>query len=558
MLPQDVSVLYDWAPRLKISYGDFLRGRKLDGSIRYGIDTQNLDLIATHIQLAESGIAVEANQPERNFALLAQNIGQLEKGQKETHGEITGTPNWGNSEILLSQGQLNTPLEELIKLTKSSANQWPYQQFDKARIEFGQHNYKQALQLVTHAINGQGKDQGIKNEFRFHYLTGIIRLGSFRNPAPDVVNPHLAQLAFLSAARFVEAAFPQDAGQALICAGRAALVSGDIEGAITHTRKGLKLLPSHSGGTYQLGRALFLKGSSREATEILAEAMILNVENALHACGDSDILGKMDFLGGALRLAHEGYTVLYQKWGDRFLLAQQTLNDYSFMNVTMDKIPLKGLAQLQEVPKSAQALAETKTLFGYSAAINHLLNGFQMFSACFEEFKGHCIRILEKKATQPPCREDYVPKSFHDSKEGRSSRIGLVSGLVSGVSVFMFESSRMVGPIYRSILESMSELLVIPLGAAVGVAVAASFAEDFYREYQRSKYKAALNAYEAAHNSYVLLKNSLERQIGEIRSMKLPREFLPPILGNRAKPGKPENQPQGSKRVSAWDKLGSI
>jgi hypothetical protein len=150
-----------------------------------------------------------------------------------------------------------------------------------------------------------------------------------------------------------------------------------------------------------------------------------------------------------------------------------------------------------------------------------------------------------------------VPDSFTDAKDGRKSRVGIASGLVSGVTVFMFESSQTAGPVYRNILESMSELLLIPLAAAVGIAAAASFAEDVYREYQRSKYKVALDAYEAACNSYTLLKSSLERKIGEIRGMKLSREFSPPSFDNTTKLGKPKNQLQNQIRVSAWDKLGS-
>lgn len=316
--------------------------------------------------------------------------------------------------------------------------------------------------------------------------------------------------------------------------------------------------PTSVGGTYQLGRALFLKGLTKEATEKLADAMIFNGEHALHACGDPDLLAKMDILGDALRLAHEGCAARYQQVADRFRRARQALGDYSFMDKSLATMPLKGLAPIHELTKTAAKLAESNTLFGFSAAINQLLMGFQLFSVCFEEFKGHCVRILEKKVTQPPRRESYVPANYVEGAKGPpASRLGILSGLVSGVGVFLFESSQTVGPIYRGLLESKSELVLIPVASAVGIAAAVVFSQDLYREFQRTKHQAALAAYEAARHGHNVLKNSLEKQIGDVRNMRLPREFLPLSFGaSSAKPATSASQPQAQRRVSAWDKLG--
>ncbi|MCX7171394.1 MAG: hypothetical protein NTY41_14210 [Proteobacteria bacterium] len=555
MPPHEFSCLYDWSPNSKLSYGDFLRAKQSEGSIRYEIDNHDKELIATNQQLSEHGIEILSIDPERGFTMLSQGVPDTAAGQ-EGSAEIAGRFHWGFSEVLIAQGQINLPLEELLKLT-IFASKWACEQFELGRDQFRRQLYKEALQSVTRAIEGEGSNQGIKTEFRFHYLTGLIRLGSYRNSSPDLIKPLLARQAFLAAARCAEPTNPADAGLALICAGRAALVARDFEDAIAHTRKGLDFLPTHAAGMYQLGRALFLKGLRSEAPERLADAILLNVEHALHAAGDPDFIAKTDFLDGVLRQARERYEARYKQFADRYRRALQTLQDFSFMEVPADALQLKGIVAIKEIPKSAEATAASKTLFACSAAISQLLGGFRLFPAYFEEFKAHCIRLLQEKLIQPPRREDYLPANFSDdSLAGPDpSTAGLASGIISGIVVFVFESSQMARPIYRGLMESLSELFLIPLVAAVGIAATVTVLGDVYREYVRSKYKSALADFEAARHAHINLKNSLESEIESIRSMSLPREFAPPSQATAAKPGSPADASAAPKRVSAWAKI---
>lgn len=555
MPPHEFSCFYDWSPNSKLSYGDFLRAKQSEVSIRYEILSRDKELIATNQQLSECGIEVLAVNAERGFTMLSQGVPDAEAGQ-EGSAAIAGRFHWGFSEVLIAQGQINIPLDELLKLTKF-ASKWACEQFELGRDEFRRQLYKEALQSVTRAIEGQGNHQGIKTEFRFHYLTGLIRLGSYHNSSPDLIKPQLAQQAFLAAARYAEPTNPADAGLALICAGRAALVAGDIEDAIAHTRKGLNFMPTHAAGMYQLGRALFLKGARSEATERLADAILLNAEHALHAVGDPDFIAKTDFLDGVLRLAQERYAARYKQVAGRYRRALQTLQDFSFMEVPADALQLKGLIAIKEIPNSAEATAASKTLFACSAAINQLLAGFRLFPACFEEFKAHCIRLLQQKITQPPRREDYLPANFSDDALAGSfsSTAGLASGIISGITVFLFESSQMARPIYRGLMESLSELFLIPLVAAVGIAATVTVLGDFYREYVRSKYKSALAEFEAARHAHINLKNSLESEMASIQSMSLPKEFAPPSQATAAKPGSPADASAAPKHVSAWAKI---
>lgn len=551
MLPNELSHLYDWSPASQHSYGEFLRAKQRDGTTRFGIDNHDKELIATDQQLSARGIKVLSVNQERGFTLLST------AAEREGAADRAGKLNWGFSECLVSQGQMNLPLEELVKLSSTAAHAWACEQFELGRDEFRRKLSKEALQSTMRAIEGQGNHAGVKSEFRFHFLVGIIRLGSYHNASSELVNPGLAQQAFLAAARYADSTYPEDAGLSLICAGRAALLEGEMDNAVAYTRKGLDLLPNHAAGLYQLGRALFLKGSRQEASNRLVDAIFLNVEHALHATGDPDFVGKMDFLSDVLRQAHERYAARYRQYAERFRRARQALLDFSFMEMPADALQLKGLAEIKETPKLSEALAETKTLFAYSAAIDKLLAGYRLFPASFEEFKAHCIRQLQAKILRPPRREDFLHPGQPESAQGGNhpSRAWLASGIVCGIATFLVESCQASRPVYRGIFESMSDLFLIPLVFAVGIGGTVALIEDIYREYVRSKYKSALAAFDAACYTYNNLKDSLDNEIATINGMSLPVECALPVTADAGQQATPADSSPTKKHVSAWSKL---
>ncbi|MBI5921030.1 MAG: hypothetical protein HY847_05205 [Betaproteobacteria bacterium] len=555
MLPNEFSSLYDHTPSARLSYGDFLRIKQPEGTLRFGIDNQFKDRVATNPQLSERGIAVAPANLEHGFTMLSQVMPAMETGESDG-AEAGNQLHWGCTDGLIAQSQINFELDELVQQNKTAGSKWAYEQFEQGCSQFRQQLYREAFQSVSRAIDGEGTNQGNKSEFRFHFLMGLIRLGSYRNTSPGIVNPPLAQHAFLTAARLAAATHPVEAGHAMICAGRAALVAGDIEDAIAHTRKGLNTLPTHAAGMYQLGRALFLKGMRKEAAERLADAILLDVERALHAIGDPDFVAAKDFLDGVLQQALERYEERYKQVAERYRRALKILRDFSFMDVSIEDMRLRSFAATTEIPGSAEAIAESKTLFAYNTAIDRLLEGFRLLPACLEEFKGHSIRLLQQQVLHPPRREDYLPPNISDESltEGKTSRTGVITGAVSGIGVFLFESSKIAGPIYRGILESMSELILLPLGTAVGITVAVSIVEDVYREFTRSKYKSALAAYDAARHGYNALKRNQEKEIAEIQEMSLPQEFAPPAETGIVKLGGPDDA-TAKKRGGAWAKL---
>ncbi|MDD5175926.1 MAG: hypothetical protein PHQ05_05845 [Sterolibacterium sp.] len=551
------SDIYDWIPNAKLSYGEFLLAKQLEGSIRFEINNGHKELIATDQQFVERGFEILSGGRESDSSVLSRGTVQITDGGQEESTKFVDILNWGYCDGLISQGMMGVPVDELVRLTKTQSQAWAYEQFENGRDAFHRKLYKEALQSVTRAIEGQGDNPGIKTEFRFYFLLGIIGLGSYGNASPEVINPRRAEQAFLAAARYAEAYHPEYAGLALICAGRAALVAGEFENAISHSRKGLKFIPNHASGIYQLGRALFLKGARSEATERLVEAILLNAENALLAASDAGFAAKTDFLNNLLLQAQGRYELYHRQVAERFRQARQTLLNYFFRETPVAELPLNALAEIQKTDKSVEELAGKKTLFAYSASINHLFEKFRLFPVCFAEFKAYCIRQLEEQVLRPPHRGDFFsgdPEEFSRRRAG-SSKLWLACGAGGGMITFLLQSSRTTQTIHRELLESMSNLLIVPLFFALGIGAAVALLESLYHEHLRAKQKSALAAFDAAWYSYITLKNSLEKEIAEIQGMSLPRECAPPVRATLARSGEVASSAVAWKRESAWTRL---
>lgn len=449
MLPNEASsapiYLYDWSNISRVPYSDFLRAKQFERSIRYGIDNQTKQLIASNQQLSERGIEVLSESLDHGFTTLSEDIGRVTDAVREGTTEIVnavqeGTArivsslNWGFTEVLISLGQMNINLAELVKLTRTPSQTWACELFEIARDEFRRQLYPEALQSVTRAIEGLGSNPGIKTEFRFHFLVGTVRLGSYKNSSSEVIDLKLAEQAFLAAARYAQADYPADAGQSLICAGRAALVQGAIDNAINQTRRGLTFLPTHAVGMYQLGRALFLKGVLSEAADRLADAILLNVDNALHASADADFILNMDFLNGVLRQAQARYQMRYRQAFDQHIRAEEVLRSFSFGGVHASALQLGGLVEIQETRKFAKVHATTNTLFGYNSAINQILEGYKLFHICFEEYKEQFVRHHRNEITG---KEHAIMNPSVIDADGFPGAWA-VAGVIGGATYFLY------------------------------------------------------------------------------------------------------------------------
>ena len=273
-----------WFCKASLTYPEYLQAKEFEKSYRYAIDEQTSALIANERDLAQANIAVLREQN----SLLAE----ISSTVSAKMDEINGTLNWGFSEVIAGIGRLNDQIADLIKIARTPAQTWAYEQFDIARDAFRKDLYSESLRYLDRAINGAGGNVGYDIDFRFHFLKGIIFLGSEKNADPAIVNLHEAESSFLLAARYSRSDYPKEAARALLCAGRAAFCSRQLDRALQHTNESLAVSPA------PLAEAHFQKAKIHCASGINLDAAATSVVAAiqldklygLKVCSDGDLL----------------------------------------------------------------------------------------------------------------------------------------------------------------------------------------------------------------------------------------------------------------------------
>lgn len=194
-----------------LSYRDYLQSKSFEDSFSSDICEQTRAIIASKEELQQEHIAISENLTKTvasGFEQLSYDMQMLNQGVYE----LNATFQWGFSELLTVVGHVNDALSALIRTSKTPAQTWAYEQFEIARDAFRHGQYYEALECLNRAIVGDVSNTGYKLEYRFYHLLGIIRIGSFRNIWPGIVNPEEAEKAFLNAAKYARCEQPKEAG----------------------------------------------------------------------------------------------------------------------------------------------------------------------------------------------------------------------------------------------------------------------------------------------------------------------------------------------------------
>ena len=413
--PREARYLIDWNGQSTISYHDFLQAKQFEGSIRYAIDTQTKDLVATNEQLRERGIEVIQEGLDQTFSLLSQGLtvlshglegisdgiervsGELEEVRasvKEGTRIVTATLQWGFSELLLSFGGLQDSLQQLMATARTPSQTWAYEQFEIARDEFERQLYDEALESLRRAIQGHGSNAGYKTEYRFHFLLGTIRLGSYRNSRPEIVDPAEAESAFVNAARYAELKHPEDAARALTNAGRAAFVQKKFSKALDYTRRALSLSPRYALAHYQIARVCCVDNNVNAGAKALLDAIIIDPELSISASGEAEFILDRHMLTNVIGVATEHFVKLATERFKTFEFAIQRFSDYVFQGVSVHQLMKEEIASLRRTRDEAVKALKTRTLLGAVKAIEILESQEGRFTVLFNQYKEIFAKVL--------------------------------------------------------------------------------------------------------------------------------------------------------------------
>lgn len=449
--PREARYLIDWSGQSRVSYHDFLQAKQFEGSVRYAIDNQTKGLVATNQQLHERGIEVLQESLDENFSLLSQGLGDISEGIEGVSNqitelsrgvagvreaiedgtkEVTATLHWGFSALRLSVGGLQDSLNELIAIARTPSQTWAYEQFEIARDEFERQLYSEALDSLNRAIDGYGSNAGYKTEFRFHFLLGTIRLGSYQNSDLAIVHPGEAELAFVNAARYAEHNHPLEAAHALTSAGRSAFVQGQLDRAFQYTNRALSLNPRLAPALYQMARIYWVRDDLNSGAKALYNSIIIDPDLSICASGETDFLSNHIMLNKVIDAAKNHFAQIATMNIQKFEVAIKKFSGFAYYNISTKQLLDNEVLSLQQTLSRATQSLKTGTLLGGVKAIETLKPSEIVFSDLFEEYKRRFVAFVranrEGVFEQGNPSRDNAPRQNHSGFQSILQAAGVV------------------------------------------------------------------------------------------------------------------------------------
>jgi tetratricopeptide (TPR) repeat protein len=253
---------------------------------------------------------------------------------------------------------------ELIKIARTPAQTWAYNQFEIAREAYRKKLYPEALEALDQAIFGRGDNPGYKLEYRFHFLRGDILLGNAKSLDLSVVDVAAAEESFSYAARYACSEYPQEAAKAFIAAAFAAYVQGKMPMSIEYCEKGIGLNNSIGEGWFQLAKSNINSGYIDKALIDLRNAIDINREYVFRAESDDDFLSYSQEINAFYREIIDQKKIIFHQ---KLKKLNDKVNKLEKWWEREEKV--KDVVSLKSIIKDAINELNTSTILGVYQAI---------------------------------------------------------------------------------------------------------------------------------------------------------------------------------------------
>jgi tetratricopeptide (TPR) repeat protein len=281
----------------------------------------------------------------------------------------------------LKQGfaEIVSSLDELKQIGRSPSFTWAMEQYVVAKQAFLADCHEEAFTHIGWALNGNANNGGFDLDFRFHFLHGLIRMGTLKQPVESIVNLAAAETAFLLSAKYAESR-TQAVAMGFRCAGWAAYCQGNLEDAIAYSRKAVQYDPKLAEAHFQLAKVYVRMGRSEEAARPLRNAICLDFVYAVKSAIDPDFQRDQDALGNIFGSIRTELREESERFDSRFALAERRYKVMTQCNKVLT-IPFRVSSKEQDQLEStwnlreeAKAQADSNTIFGHSLAISFSRN----------------------------------------------------------------------------------------------------------------------------------------------------------------------------------------
>lgn len=164
---------------------------------------------------------------------------------EEAVHDLSATFSWLGANIMVELGSMGKSLNELVAMVNNPSKTWALEQYVDAVGLYRKRLIPEAYSCLDKAIEGHGSNAGSPYDHRFHYLRGLIHLGSLGRYDELLVDQLKAKEAFLLSAKYGKADFPRESARALVCAARASYNLGNFEEGLQLCCDALGLNPNY-------------------------------------------------------------------------------------------------------------------------------------------------------------------------------------------------------------------------------------------------------------------------------------------------------------------------
>jgi len=207
----------------------------LTDNIALAVHAQTQKLIANNEQLARRGIQELIDTQTKNsdevlyeLQAVSSEIGQVSEEIIETRNVLS----WGLDNIYTALNTMEHTLGSILDKVADTDRAWAYAQYGKCLENYRRELHSEAIERIEYAINGFGNHIGEKEDYRFHFLLGSLRLGrGLKKPEQNLIDSKEAEKAFLNAAKYSEYELKAEAAKAYLNAGISAYSHHDYEAA---------------------------------------------------------------------------------------------------------------------------------------------------------------------------------------------------------------------------------------------------------------------------------------------------------------------------------------
>jgi tetratricopeptide (TPR) repeat protein len=241
------------------------------------------DQTASILMGIESSTRVVSEGIYAGFSMLG---GQMEMIGQEISG-LNASFQWGFAQMIAQMGGMSASLQELIEIARTPVQTWAYNQFEIARENFRKGLYTNCLKRLDKAINGDQTSAGYEEDWRFHQMIGVVRLGFF-GCETKLIDLAQAEQAFLLAAGYAKVDEPQEAARAFLSAGWSAFVRGELPVALRHTEQAIALDANLTEALFQAAKIQMASGAPRRALSVLRKAIDQVPTYVVKAAADGD------------------------------------------------------------------------------------------------------------------------------------------------------------------------------------------------------------------------------------------------------------------------------